>query len=64
MLLKLKKKEENQIKAGDLSALLRDSNEKKEFYLLSIRALLQFVKDQHTWLAIQHIRRVEFIQQY
>ena len=45
MLLKLKKTEENQIKAGDLSALLRDSSEKNEFYLLSIRALLQFLKD-------------------
>lgn len=45
MLLKLKKKECGQIKTEDLSAQLRDSGEQKDFYLLSIRALFQFIKD-------------------
>jgi diguanylate cyclase len=45
MLLKLKKKENDQIKTEGLSAQLRDSSEKKDFYLISIRALLQFIKD-------------------
>ena len=45
MLLKLKKKENDQITTEDLSAQLRDSCKKKDFYLLSIRALLQFIKD-------------------
>ena len=45
MLLKLKKKEDDQIKTEDLSAQLRGSDEKKDFYMLSILALLQFIKD-------------------
>jgi len=45
MLLKLKKKESDLIKTEDLSAQLRDSGKKKDFYLLSIRALFQFIKD-------------------
>ena len=45
MLLKLKKKDADQIKTEDLSAQLRDSGEKKAFYRLSILALLQFIKD-------------------
>ena len=45
MLLKLKKKKENQIETGDLSVQLKETDEKKEFFLLSIRALLQFIKD-------------------
>ena len=45
MLLKLKKKENDEIKTEDLSAQPSDSNEKKDFYLQSILALLQFIKD-------------------
>jgi len=45
MLLRLKKKEDAQINTEDLSVQLRGSGEKKGFYLLSIRALLQFIKD-------------------
>ncbi len=45
MLLKLKKKENDQINTQDLAAQLRDISKKKDFYLLSIRALLQFIKD-------------------
>jgi len=45
MLLKLKKKENDEIQTEDLSAQLSDSGEKIDFYLLSILALLQFIKD-------------------
>jgi diguanylate cyclase len=58
MLMKLKKKEENQVKIGDLSIQLRDSSEKKDFYLLSIRALLQFIKEFS--LDIEEIKSDEF----
>lgn len=37
-------KESDQTKTEDLSVQLRDSSKKKDFYLLSIRALLQFIK--------------------
>ena len=45
MLLKLKKKENQEIKTDDLSVRLRDSREKKDFYRLSILTLLQFIND-------------------
>ena len=45
MLLKLEKKEKDHIDTEDLSAQLRDSRENTDFYLLSIRALLHFLKD-------------------
>ena len=47
MLLKLKNKEgnQNQIENGDRSIQLKETGEKKEFFLLSIRTLLQFIKD-------------------
>ena len=45
MLLKLKKKENDLIKTEDLSAELNNCVKKNDFYLLSIRALLQFIKD-------------------
>jgi diguanylate cyclase len=45
MLLKLKKKENDPFKTEDLSAELKDCSRKNDFYVLSIRALLQFIKD-------------------
>ena len=45
MLLKLEKKEKDHIEIENLSAQLRDSREKTDFYLLSIRTLLHFLKD-------------------
>jgi diguanylate cyclase len=45
MLLKFKKKDSNQKDTEDLAADLSDSNQKREYFLLSIRALLQFIKE-------------------
>ena len=45
MRLKLKKKETDLIDTDDLSVQLEDSDKKKDFFQLSIRALLQFIKD-------------------
>ena len=45
MLLKFKNKDNHQTEAEVLPVELRDSNQKKEFYLLSIQALMQFMKE-------------------
>ena len=45
MLLKIKKKENEEIKTENLSTELKDSREKKDFYRLSILTLLEFIKD-------------------
>lgn len=45
MLLKFKKKEGEQPTIEDLTAELSDSNRKKEYFLLAIRALLQLLKE-------------------
>ena len=45
MLLKFKRKDSNQKDTEGLAAELSDSNQKKEYFLLSIRALLQFMKE-------------------
>ena len=45
MLSKLKKKDRHQTGTEDLIAELSDSNHKKEYFLLSIRALLQLIKE-------------------
>ena len=45
MLLKIKKKENEEIKTENLSTELKDSREKKDFYLLSILTLFEFIKD-------------------
>jgi diguanylate cyclase len=45
MLLSLKKKDSDQIETENLSALLSESNQRKEYFLISILALLQFVKE-------------------
>ena len=58
MLLKLKKKENDQINTEDLSAQLKDCSEKKNFYLLSIQAMLQFIKDFS--LDLKEINSYEF----
>lgn len=45
MLLKLKKKNNDLLETEDLWAKLKKSAEKQDYFLLSIRALLQFLKD-------------------
>jgi diguanylate cyclase len=45
MLLKFKKKDGNQEKVVDLAAELRESNRIKEYFLLTIRELLQLLKE-------------------
>ncbi len=45
MMLKFKKKDNHQIETEDLAAKLSESNQKKEYFLLSIQALLQLVKE-------------------
>jgi len=45
MLIKFKNKDNHQTDAEALALELRDSNRKTEFYLLSIRALMQFTKE-------------------
>ena len=45
MLLKFKKKDGNQKHMEDLAAELRESNRKNEYFLLTIRALLQLLKE-------------------
>jgi len=45
MLLSLKKKDSDQIETENLSAQLSESNQRKEYFLISILALLQFVKE-------------------
>ena len=58
MLLKLKKKENDPIATENLSAELKECTKKNEFYVLSIRALLQFIKD-FSW-DLQEIKSEEF----
>jgi len=45
MLLNFKKKNGNQENVADLAAELRESNRKKEYFLLTIRELLQLLKE-------------------
>ena len=45
MLLRLKKKDGEQPNIEDLSAELSESNRKREYFLLAIRALLQLLKE-------------------
>ena len=45
MLLKFKKKDSNKTDPEDLAAELSESNQKKEYFLLSIRTLLQLMKE-------------------
>ena len=45
MLIKFKNKDSNQTDTAGLAAELRDSKQKKEFFLLSVQVLLEFMKD-------------------
>jgi diguanylate cyclase len=45
MLLKFKKKDNHQVNFEDLAAELSESNQKSEYFLLAIRALLQLLKE-------------------
>ena len=45
MMLKFIKKDHQQIETEDLAAKLSDSNRKKDYFLLSIQALLQLIKE-------------------
>ena len=45
MMLKLRKKDNHHIETEDLAAKLSESNRKKEYFLLSIQALLQLMKE-------------------
>jgi hypothetical protein len=45
MLIKFKNKDNHQTDAEALALELRDSNRRTEFFLLSIRALMQFTKE-------------------
>ncbi|UCD78377.1 MAG: diguanylate cyclase [Desulfobacterales bacterium] len=58
MLLKLKKKDKELAEVEDLSDRLRVIDQKNEFFQLSIRALLQFIKDFS--LDIKEIKSEEF----
>lgn len=58
MRLKLKRKETDLIEVDELSAQLEDSVKKKDFFQLSIRALLQFIKDFS--LNMEEIKSDEF----
>jgi diguanylate cyclase len=45
MLIKFKNKDSNQTDTAELAAELRDSKQKKEYFLLSVQVLLQFMKE-------------------
>ena len=45
MLSTLKKKDNQQIETGDLAAKLSENKQRKDYFLLSIQALLQFIKE-------------------
>ena len=45
MLIKFKNKDRNQTNTADLLAEPRDSKQKKEYFLLSVQVLLQFIKE-------------------
>ena len=58
MLLKFRKKDIEPTQVEELSARLKRIDQKKEFFQLSIRALLQFIKDFS--LDLQEIKSEEF----
>ena len=45
MMLKFKKKDHQPIETEDLAAKLSESNRKKDYFLLSIQALLELMKE-------------------
>ena len=45
MLIKFKNKDSNQTNTADLLAELSDSKQKKEYFLLSVQVLLEFIKE-------------------